>query len=823
MKHSGPFAASAAPSSELLWLGIFSIVFHAGVAVAAIVCNSTSTCEALARPGSLCVEGLCTNPFAGGCLRRLRGEELHPQPRTCNSEDDPSAEADGTCSKSPFDYPEVRVSPGNWESAMFYAWIIQIFLSEVAGVPVSIETSGGGPLSFYDRDNAFSYPTVAGNNFDAIREGNRVGDCAKTEKPCCHVLPEVWEEHRPVWDKAAEEGHIEYPSGNGMLSGSGWFIPDYVARDHPTFKSHFGLKDKRHTLAEIFKRPTTWGDYCSLVSTSECTDDDGVAASKPSSQEEAESYFWDGQYTGHFRATEKNNCTLSPDTCTGAIIDYPCGWSTPTKSQLHWNQIALESDGPEVGGGYPYNAGTQIFLAANATQSPVIIVWWEPEARIDALGYTRISLPKPTQECFENRPSSDHCNMTDDELIGNVKGSCDSAVTMMQRIVSSNLLADSLRTPEATRSPAHEILRKLYIKEVHFSTMLQQWWTRGVDTYNYDPREVVCSWVDKHIAELDTLMPRGYPRQSEDRGPYAAPFLFAAMGLGSAVFLVVVFTLGATYNFRGAKPIKCAQAQFLYLFILGFLIVSISAIVTATVPSLASCIVRQWLETIGYTLGLVPLLVKVAAINKLMQGAARCKRVRISKRKLFGVVAMSLLFVSVFLAIWTAVDPPMRVEEQYLASEGSHIVRTRIGCSSSSDVWAILAVGWELVLVLCASVLAFQSRKIQQEFNESQTLGNMAYLHFLFLAARITVYFMPVEVIEPNVQEGTISYLLSIDTLVSLLIYFGPKFYAIKKYGPEGERGTQNAAFSRMASAVSGATADICPLCNNPRSVNNSV
>ena len=75
-------------------------------------------------------------------------------------------------------------------------------------------------------------------------------------------------------------------------------------------------------LAEIFKRPTTFGDYCDHVA--DCSNgEDEAAARAPVDASERGRYFIEGVYTGHFRYTEANNCTLHPDSCTGHIVDYP--------------------------------------------------------------------------------------------------------------------------------------------------------------------------------------------------------------------------------------------------------------------------------------------------------------------------------------------------------------------------------------------------------------------------------------------------------------------------------------------------------------------
>lgn len=87
------------------------------------------------------------------------------------------------------------------------------------------------------------------------------------------------------------------------------------------------MAGRREGMAQIFKRPTSWGQYCMLVSPNNCTEPDEVAARAPLG-EETEKYFQEGLFTGYFRYTEQSNCTLHPDSCTGHIVSPPCSWTT---------------------------------------------------------------------------------------------------------------------------------------------------------------------------------------------------------------------------------------------------------------------------------------------------------------------------------------------------------------------------------------------------------------------------------------------------------------------------------------------------------------
>ena len=107
------------------------------------------------------------------------------------------------------------------------------------------------------------------------------------------------------------------------LQQNGWFIPQRTGLHDPTILTYLGLQgqENRRKLAEMFLWPTTFADYCSQVSNSTCTEDDGTASRPPVDESEGERYFVEGVYTGHFRNTDMNDCDLNPTTCVGKLSD----------------------------------------------------------------------------------------------------------------------------------------------------------------------------------------------------------------------------------------------------------------------------------------------------------------------------------------------------------------------------------------------------------------------------------------------------------------------------------------------------------------------
>jgi hypothetical protein len=381
---------------------------------AAVSCNKThNPCADLLWAGSECITGFCTNPFQGGCLRALLDspeykekfneeatEELRAvrrrvlsKPRVCNSEDAESDVDRGVCTPNENEYPEVRIYAQNWEGSIVLSWILQIIYSEILGVPSTIESGAKDNITnFYDVSNRMDYGTssdvsVIQNAFDAN------GDCSVYKRgnlgdeymPCANIAMDLWYPER--WDSAVDSGAAEAAKITGVIGVDGWHVTKFAIEKDPSLSSYFGMKgeDNRQKLAETFKRPTTWKDYCEQVSASNCSESDSVATRPPSEDgSEDNKYFLEGSYTGYFRTTEKNDCNANPN-CTGHFLDYPCGWTSYFKQQSYHLEIALEGDGPEISGGYSYGDMLDIWYAGNATRSSVIGMWWSPEALTSSL------------------------------------------------------------------------------------------------------------------------------------------------------------------------------------------------------------------------------------------------------------------------------------------------------------------------------------------------------------------------------------------------------------------------------------------------------
>jgi hypothetical protein len=626
------------------------------------------------------------------------------------------------------------------------------------------------------------------------------------------------------------ENIIEPPQTLGVLGLETWFITKFTLEEHPQFAIYLGLQgeENREVLAQAFKRPTTWLDYCTQVSTNNCSVPDNVAVRSPqSSTDEEAQYYNEGNYIGYFRYTDENDCELHPTNCTGHMADFPCNWDSFVQSQIKYLNIPLKSSGPdEPIGGYSYSQLVELWKAANATKSNLIMHYWTPEPLVQKFvdteaEFIRITMPPPSQLCADSRrPEKFQCSLNDTLRYGVKEGTCEESAKNLYKLIVGNLydVIYNDQIPEPIRSPAYDALRLFELSELQLGQIFDYLYKSSSASYfgsenwsnisnsttmtnvrNITARDAVCRWVIENLDTLQTFVPRTYPRMlhstssgstssdSESSNNKVKPdkqvFSAISITLGCIATSLVLFMWYMVYKNRSLRAMRFAQIEFLYLLLGGLLLVGIGSILVGLHPSNATCITAMWFINFGYTLEFVPLIVKVAAVNKLIGSARRFRRVVLSRRSLFSAVLAISAIIFIFLVLWTIYDPPTKNEEYVLSNvvndDGYTMIDVTYFCSSESGMWDYIAVGWNTLLLLCASVLAFQTRTLQKDFNESQTLAFLIYSHFVFVVLRlITVILQQWSGTTTSVETlvGLRSLLFSIDTIATIFIYFVPKF-----------------------------------------------
>jgi uncharacterized membrane protein YidH (DUF202 family) len=439
----------------------------------------------------------------------------------------------------------------------------------------------------------------------------------------------------------------------------------------------------------------------------------------------------------------------------------------------------------------------QIWRAANATKSNVIFWWYKPDPTTEEFSGTdaefqQVLLPEATEACSKARISPlDRCSTDPWARRGEALGACDSEAHALQKVVATSLRQKS---SPAYQSPAYEAIKNLKISDLAMNTILRDWVNGNFeDPWGYGPRKAVCEWVANNLDVLDGFVPPGYPRVLTNDSHYDEPWLYIFYALGGLSATLVVVVSIITYHYRKKWVFVVAQPLFLPLILSGFFMTSIAAILYVIEPSKSSCVATAWLTSLGFTLQLVPLLVKIAAITKIEANSKKLRRVTVRPKKMIAAVASVVGLLLVYLIVWTIVDPPTRVEDRVLSPDDDTVVEVTEQCDSQAPYWTVVILSWEALLLVCATVLAVQSRHVTQQLNESKSLGVMVYAHFFFKVLRLIVYYLE-DVFSPNLRAAMNSFLWSMDTIVVLAVYFGPKLAtAISKESNGGEDGRFNA------------------------------
>ena len=404
--------------------------------------------------------------------------------------------------------------------------------------------------------------------------------------------------------------------------------------------------------------------------------------------------------------------------------------------------------------------------------------------------FQAVGMPLPTLECIENTVSSvERCDEDDDVRRGSAKGACGEPPYPLQKVYSSVLfdMTKGDAIPETQQNPAYDLIKAFSITSLQLGDFYDRWLAR--DSFiGFDLRHATCQWMVDNWDLMESFIPRDFPRVPvEDTHDFGDPLFLAAVVLAGLAGAAVLVTALGVYTRRDQPVIKNAQIGFLWILLTGLSLVTAGSVFSLLPASMGTCTLTSWLINLGYTMELIPLIVKVAAIQKLMQAARQMRRVNLNLRDLYVMVCGICCIVVVYQALWTALDTPDKVYHSSLSSDktdlGETIILMMPYCKSESNTWQYLTGLWHGVLLIAAALLAFQTRKLKTDFGETETLSIMVYSHFVFVALRLITFAVQNEESEANAALYR-SLIYSSNIVSSIGIYFIPKF--LHKEGDKG-------------------------------------
>jgi uncharacterized membrane protein len=129
------------------------------------------------------------------------------------------------------------------------------------------------------------------------------------------------------------------------------------------------------------------------------------------------------------------------------------------------------------------------------------------------------------------------------------------------------------------------------------------------------------------------------------------------------------------------------------------------------------------------------LFTKTWRIWRISVESEKLRRVKIKDGYLLRIVVGMLLFESFLLALWTGLDPPTAALKEDPLSENT----LRYVCSSETSIWLAILIVFNGILLIPGVGLAYLTRNVPQEVNESRTVGVSIYTITLILIITIPV------------------------------------------------------------------------------------
>lgn len=252
--------------------------------------------------------------------------------------------------------------------------------------------------------------------------------------------------------------------------------------------------------------------------------------------------------------------------------------------------------------------------------------------------------------------------------------------------------------------------------------------------------------IQKFDARGDTLVPilesyqrlRGVwvPNEKKHHLTGVRPVGLAMMAL---IFLFSLTAATWVYSKRNLQVIRASQPPFLWLICGGTAIMGSSIWTMGIDDSIASqegcnvaCMLTPWLVCVGFSITFSALVSKIMRLQILMKNAARFKRIQVKVKDVLLPFATILVFNCTFLLAWTLADPLYwervdsgRTENGEIESYGRCVSSGKVSTAMIS-----MLVGINLLALLTANILAYQTRNLDVSFSEGQYV-NMAVFSIL--------------------------------------------------------------------------------------------
>ena len=196
--------------------------------------------------------------------------------------------------------------------------------------------------------------------------------------------------------------------------------------------------------------------------------------------------------------------------------------------------------------------------------------------------------------------------------------------------------------------------------------------------------------------------------------------LFGILVTVASIGALVCFALiGLLVKNRKKREVIVTDWRFLSAFLASCAMLNLACLSYLGPNTDELCLIREWLVHFFLVLSLSLLFTKTYRMYKLVDSASTFRSTIITHKQAVKLAAPLVLVQTLILLVFAFVDPSKLTELIYFS--GSDITH-RLICSHETPAFFITTVTFEGGLILVGCVLAFKTRNLRSEFNESKQI-----------------------------------------------------------------------------------------------------
>ena len=201
----------------------------------------------------------------------------------------------------------------------------------------------------------------------------------------------------------------------------------------------------------------------------------------------------------------------------------------------------------------------------------------------------------------------------------------------------------------------------------------------------------------------------------------AIAYALSAIGM----FYCLILLLFIIFH-RKTKVVKRSQPIFLYIFMIGTLLMNLIIIIYINSNNNITCLMRPWLFNISSTIMFAPLLLKLYRVDRLFNNP-KLKKIKITDYKVLLQFISLLLIDIILLILWTLLEKPKNIYTITIKYNLLFSVKDEICSTGLTNIFEIIFIIYKTILIAFGVKLAISTWNAPEDLSEAKFFAVAIY------------------------------------------------------------------------------------------------